>query len=165
MIQKLTILRKLNFNTAAAVFLIFFSVIMLFAVPDQVSKSKIFMGRSLTALDPKLFPYFILAAMLLFSMVYLLKSFSLEEKNLFKELPAISIARVGLSLLIFLAYAILMEPMGFIPASVVLFLVLTTIYGNRNWLLGISVSVLFPVIIYVLFIQAFQVYLPESTLW
>lgn len=156
---------KLNFNSVVALVFIVLALVLLLSVPDQIAKPKLFMGRALTALDPKLFPYLAISAMLLISIGYLLRSFRLDEAQRFKELRVIDGLRTLISLAAFLAYALALEPLGFIPASVLLLLFLTTFYGNRNWLLGGAVSFVFPVAIYWLFSRAFQVYLPESALW
>ncbi len=54
-----------------------------------------------------------------------------------------------------------MEPLGFVTASALMLAVLTTFYGNRNIVLGVAVSVAFPVAVYLLFTRALLVYLPE----
>ena len=131
-------------------------------MPSQIAKPKLFMGRAMTALEPTLFPYLVGGGLLILSLWYLLQSLRLSERHLFVGFDRARFAKTSISVGVFLAYALLMEPLGFVAASALMLAVLTTFYGNRNVVLGAAVSVGFPVAVYWLFTRALHVYLPEA---
>jgi putative tricarboxylic transport membrane protein len=158
-------MKKLDVNTGIALFFTILSLGLLASVSSQIAKPRLVMGRSLTALDASLFPYIALGALLLLSLLFLYRCVKGEQKVQPFEFTLASFSRTLVCLTIFLAYALLMNLIGFIAASVLTLFALTTYFGNRHWVLGLGVSVLFPVVIYFLFLYAFQVYLPVSLLW
>ena len=158
-------MKKLDVNTGIAIFFTLLSLGLLASVSGQIAKPRLVMGRSLTALDASLFPYIALGALLLLSLMFLYRCLKGGQKTQSFDFTLSGFSRTLICLSIFLAYALLMNLVGFITASGLTLFALTTYFGNRNWILGIGVSVLFPVVIYFLFLHAFQVYLPESLLW
>lgn len=158
-------MKKLDVNTGIALFFTILSLGLLASVSSQIAKPRLVMGRSLTALDASLFPYIALGALLLLSLLFLYRCLKGEQKVQSFEFTLANFSRTLICLSIFLAYALLMNLIGFIAASGLTLFALTTYFGNRRWVLGIGVSVLFPVVIYYIFLNAFQVYLPESLLW
>ena len=158
-------MKKLDVNTGIALFFTILSLGLLASVSSQIAKPRLVMGRSLTALDASLFPYVALGALLLLSLMFLYRCLKGKQKASSIEFTLAGFSRTFICLCIFLAYALLMNLIGFITASGLTLFALTTYFGNRNWVLGIGVSVLFPVVIYFLFLNAFQVYLPESLFW
>ncbi len=153
--------RKVNFNTITACFLIVFSAVLLIIIPDQIAKPKLLMGRALMGLKPTLFPYIAGSLLLLLSIWYLVKSFSLDETNLFRQLDRNGALKVSVSIAVFLAYALLMVPLGFVVSTFLAMLVLTTFFGNRNFVIGISISVAVPLIVFFGFTRLLSVSLPE----
>lgn len=157
-------MKKLDVNTGIALFFTILSLGLLTSVASQIAKPRLVMGRSLTALDASLFPYIALGALLLLSLLFLYRCLKVEQKDQSFELALTSFPRTIICISILFAYALLMNLFGFIASSGLTLFALTTFFGNRNWVLGISVSIIFPVVIYFLFLYAFQVYLPDSAL-
>ena len=157
-------MRKVDVNTGTALFFTILSLLLLISVPYQIAKPRLVMGRALTALDASLFPYIALGAMMLLSSLFLYRNLRGKLKLQPFNFTVSELCRTSISLIIFFCYALLMEPIGFMASSGLALLTLTAFYGNRNWWVGIAVSVCFPVIIYFLFLYAFQVYLPEFPL-
>jgi putative tricarboxylic transport membrane protein len=158
-------MKKLDVNTGIALFFTILSLGLLASVSSQIAKPRLVMGRSLTALDASLFPYIAIGALLLLSLLFLYRCLKDEQKTQSFNFTPSGFSRTLICLSFFLAYALLMNLIGFITASTLTLFALTTYFGNRQWTLGIGISVLFPVIIYFLFLHAFQVYLPESLVW
>jgi putative tricarboxylic transport membrane protein len=157
--------RKINFNTAVAIILIVFSITAFILIPYQIEKPKLFMGRSLSTLTPSLFPRLSIIALFILSVFYLIHSTRLAEKNLFKELGTRSFTRVVVTIAVFVGYALLFEPLGFVLSSALVVAVLTIYYGNRNILVTLIVVVGAPLAIYFIFTHALQVSLPEGLLF
>lgn len=156
---------KINFNTKVALFLILFSIVFYVLIPYQIAKPKLFMGRALMDMKPTLFPRLTMIGLLGLSIWYLIYSFKLEEKNLFRKLDRKSLTRIGVTLVIFLAYALLLEPLGFVLSSALTAGALTLYLGNRNIFILFLVIVGIPLAIFFIFTRALRVSLPEGFLF
>ena len=156
---------KINFNTVVAIILIVFSITAFILIPYQIEKPKLFMGRSLSTLTPSLFPRLSIIALFILSVFYFFQSTQFREKNLFKELDARSSTRVVVTIVVFVAYALLFEPLGFVLSSALVVAVLTIYYGNRNILITLAVVIGAPLAIYFILTHTLQVSLPEGPLF
>ena len=156
---------KINFNTVVAIILIVFSITAFILIPYQIEKPKLFMGRSLSTLTPSLFPRLSIIALFILSVFYFFQSTQFREKNLFKELDARSSTRVVVTIVVFVAYALLFEPLGFVLSSALVVAVLIIYYGNRNILITLTVVIGAPLAIYFIFTYTLQVSLPEGPLF
>jgi len=155
---------RMNFNTKVAVLLILFSILFYVLIPYQIEKPKLFMGRALMGMKPTLFPRLTMIGLLGLSIWYFLHSFKLEEKNLFGELDRKSLTRIVVTFAIMVAYALLLEPLGFVLSSALTAGVLTFYLGNRNILILCVVIIIIPLAIFFIFTRALHVSLPEGLL-
>jgi putative tricarboxylic transport membrane protein len=153
--------KSLNFNTFAALGFIAFALFLFAVIPFQIEKPLIIMGQSANALDPALFPRLVAAGLLILGLWYLRQSFSLSEENLFRKLNREGLVNVAITLAVFLLYALLMEPLGFIVSSTLMVGGLSVFYGVRNAALVLAVSLIVPVTIYFVFTRGLKVFLPE----
>lgn len=156
---------RVNFNTIVSIFLILFSVAAFVLVPYQIEKPKLFMGRSLTNLEPSLFPRVSIIALFVLSVWYLTHSFQLKEENCFKELNRSSSVRVLVTYIVFALYAVLLELLGFIASSALMVCFLMYYYGNRNLIIFLTVFISAPLAIYYIFTRILKVSLPEGILF
>jgi putative tricarboxylic transport membrane protein len=152
---------KFNFNTGTAIFFLLLWIVLFILVPYQIAKPKLVMGRSLMGLEPTLFPRLTTFAAIVLSVWYLAISFEIKEKNLFKEVKKNLYFKVCASFILFVAYALLFERLGFVLASFLVAGTLSTYYGNRNILIGLVVSIGVPFGIYYVFTNLLAVSLPE----
>ena len=153
-------LRRLNFNGVAGLVFTAAAVFLFFVTPYQVEKPVIVFGQSLNALDPTLFPRIVAVGMFGLGIWLFFKSFNLNEHNRFRDLDWEACINVGVSVVSFTLYALLMEPLGFVLSSVLLVGGLSIFYGIRNIALIAGVSIVIPVAIYFVFTRALQVFLP-----
>jgi hypothetical protein len=153
--------RHINYNTVVAIFFLILWTIMFFTIPYQIQKPMLFMGRSLMGLKPTLFPQIATLALIFLNIWYLVISFRIKDKNLFTKVTRQGYFRIIASLVVFCAYALLFEHLGFVLSSVLVAGSLSTFYGNRNILVGILVSVGVPLGIYFVFTRLLKVSLPE----
>ena len=63
-----------------------------------------------------------------------------------------------------LAYGLTVVPVGFVPASVVLFLLVARSFGSRRWLLNAVVGLVLAVIIFAIFTYGLGLMLPPGIL-
>ena len=64
----------------------------------------------------------------------------------------------------FLIYLAALPHIGFILCSIPFFGVLMYLYGSRNWIMMIIVSVVLPLVLYTIFRHGFQIVLPRGIL-
>jgi len=152
---------RINFNNIAALFFILFSITFYLLIPYLIEKPRLFMGRSLMGIKPTLFPRLTMLGLLGLSIWYLIKSFHLKEKNLFKGLDRKGFTRILLTLVIFLAYALLFEPLGFFISSALMAVILTFYLGTRNIFILFLVVIVIPLVIFFVFTRGMHVSLPE----
>jgi len=157
--------RQINYNTVVATIFIILWTIMFFTIPYQIQKPMLFMGRSLMGLKPTLFPQIATLSLIGLSIWYLVISFRITDKSLFSQVTRQGYFRIIASLVVFIAYALLFEHLGFVLSSVLVAGTLSTFYGNRNILVGIVVSVGVPIVIYFVFTRLLKVSLPEFPLF
>jgi putative tricarboxylic transport membrane protein len=150
-----------NFNHGAALAIAVLAAALLVAVPFQVAKPQKLFGRALSALDPTLYPRFVLGALLVIAIAYFVVSGRLRELNLFRAIDAQGYFNVGVSLVCVVAYAFVLPILGFVVSGIALTFVLTVFYGNRNHYLTVAVSVLAPLAIYYGATRLLLVSLPE----
>ncbi len=156
---------RMNFNTVVAIVLMVFSIIVFILIPYQIEKPKLLMGRSLSGLTPSLFPRLSIVGLFILSVCYLAFSPKMEEENLFKALKANSLVKVLVTVVVFIAYALLFEPLGFMLSSALVVCFLTIYYGNRNIFIMLLVVVGAPLAIYFMFTHILLVSLPEGLLF
>ncbi len=63
-----------------------------------------------------------------------------------------------------LLYIVLFKPLGFIISTSLLMLFLSWYYGNKNWIKLLALALIFPPLIYFLFIRVFHIFLPRGIL-
>lgn len=152
---------RINYNTIAAIILLIFWTIMFFTIPYQIQKPMLFMGRTLMGLKPTLFPQIATLSLIVLNIWYLIISFRIKDKSLFSQVTRQGYFRIIASLVVFVAYALLFEHLGFVLSSMLVAGTLSTFYGNRNILIGIVISVGVPLGIYFVFTRLLKVSLPE----
>lgn len=152
---------KWNFNRVTALVLAAIAAALLAAVPSQIAEPRTVFGRSLTGLDPALFPRLVLGAMLALAVAYFFLSPRLHEPNLFRRVPPRGFADVAVTIGCLLAYAVALPELGFVASGAVLMVVLALFYGNRNHLLTVATGLAVPTAIYFGFTRLLRVSLPE----
>jgi len=153
-----------NFNFWSSLSFTAFSLFLLISIPYQIEKPRLILGRSLTGLDPALFPRVTAGCMLLLSIAYLIRSRNMKEANNFRGVELSGYVNVAVTVVVLAIYALLLEPIGFVASSALTVAALTTLYGNRNiFLIGLT-SLGIPLAIYYLCTRFLLVFLPEFPL-
>ena len=63
-----------------------------------------------------------------------------------------------------IAYGLTVQPVGFVPASIVLFMLVARSFGSRRWLLNAAVGLVLAVIIFTIFTYGLGLMLPPGIL-
>lgn len=153
--------KGLNFNTVAAVVFIILGVSLFLIIPHEIDKPLINLGGAgQSNLDAETFPQIVAGAFLLLGAWYLITSFSLHQHNGLRDLDREAITNVIMTLLIMAAYVWLMVHLGFVAGSAIMIFVMSTYFGNRSFILGAAVSIVIPLVVFVLFTKVLITSLP-----
>mgnify|MGYP004619295073 FL=1 len=69
-----------------------------------------------------------------------------------------------LAILNIIAYALLFKPLGYIVSSIIAVFLMMLIFGNRKWKIMIPISIILPIILYLVFYYLMQTALPAGIL-
>ena len=152
---------RYNFNTVVAVVFIVLAAILLFIIPGQIDTPLINLGGAgQSNLEAETFPQIIAAAFFLLGLWYLFISFRLRQRNQLRDLNLEAITNVVVTLAIMTAYVGLIIYLGYVVGSAIMVFVMSTYFGNRNYLLGLGVSLVVPTLVFVLFTKPLVTSLP-----
>lgn len=151
---------RFNFNTGFGIFFVAFSVLLAVITPGQIEKPLIVLPSNAGDLKPTLFPYLVAAGFFFLGIWLIFKSFSLQERNLIRELDRWAIVNVVVTLAAMTAYGPLMMTLGFVVSSAIMIAFLSTFFGNRNFSLALLVSIGIPMAIFYVFSHLLVTYLP-----
>jgi len=117
-------------------------------------------------LDAGTFPRIALMGIILFSIVLVFNNWKVKEKRE-AALPGFS-REILLKLLIQIVciwiYTILLRPLGFVYASILLMFVVFRLAGTKKWYKAVIYSILLSIAIYFVFYRIFMVMLPRPSL-
>lgn len=139
------------------------------ALPSLVAKPKMLFGRSLSAMEPSLFPKITLILIVVMSCLLIpfaihgmLRIPKTAENNVVSlsmmERPLFKVAVFFITLVI---YGLLLKPAGFLISSFMVISTLSLLLGNRNWIQIILFSILCPIALYLIATRGMLVSLPE----
>ena len=153
--------KRMNFNTVAAVIFIILGVSLFLIIPYEIDKPLINLGGAgQSYLDAETFPQMVAGVFLLLGAWYLVASFSLHERNELRDLDAEAVTNVVATLLIMAAYVWMMISLGFVTGSAIMIFAMSTYFGNRSFVLGGLVSIVIPLVVFVLFTKLLITSLP-----
>ncbi len=149
-----------NFNTTIALIFIVFWGGVYFIIPYQIAKPKLFLGRSLMGLEPTLFPTISVILIICLSFWYLFVSKTIQEVNELIRMDKEQIVKTVVTIAAFCAYTQMFDSLGFIFSTILFACPLTIYFGTRNPITIALVSIVCPVLIYLIFSTLMHVYLP-----
>jgi putative tricarboxylic transport membrane protein len=156
--------RRWGYDTVCALAFVALGIGLFVLTPYQVARPLMMFGQMASGLQPERFPQLVAALLVGFGLWYLWQSRSAREPSGFASAPPGGPVRVLITLGVLLLYALLMERIGFVPASFLVALGLSWSLGQRNWALGIVVCLGVPVAVYWLFTRVLHVSLPPAAL-
>lgn len=153
--------RRINFNTVLAAACVLFSIFLFAVIPSEVERPPVLFGVSSQGLDPAFFPYVVATCFLIVGLWYLYTSFSLNDVNGFRGLTRHNYISIAFTVAMFVVYAAILIPLGFVLSSALVVAVLAVFYGARHWLTIALVAIGVPAVVYVVFRRLLTVALPE----
>jgi hypothetical protein len=152
--------KNLNFNTVSAIIFIAMGIFLYVVIPSQIDKPLIQLSAGQFNLSPELFPRIMAICMVVLGGWFFIKSFSIHQINELKNLDKEAIANVAATLVMMAVYVPLMVNLGFVIGSAIMIFLMSTYFGNRNYVVGILISIVLPMFLYMTFRRVLLVELP-----
>lgn len=152
--------KKINFNTVSAIIFIAIGIFLYIVIPSQIDKPLIQLAIGQFNLPPELFPKIMAVSMIILGVWFFYKSFSIVQVNELKNLDKEAITNVIVTLTMMAIYVPLMVGLGFVVGSAIMIFVMSTYFGNRNYIFGGLISIILPMLIFVVFRRVLLVELP-----
>lgn len=126
-----------------------------------VAPPKVLFGRSLTAIEPSLFPYLVLISMTVLGgmLLYSLRDSLFDSER--RSFDDGALLRVFLLFGVMVFYALAMGRIGFLFSSILSLIAVSWLAGNRSIPQILLVSILSPIILYLIATRGLAVALPE----
>jgi len=144
------------------------ATLAILAMPHLVAAPKVLFGRSLSAIEPSLFPYVTLALTVLISASLILlngfrakRATTIVEQHPDRTEPDAGWMKTVLFFVLLTVYGLLLKPVGFLISSFLVISATSVMLGNRNWLQILLLALLAPICLYLLATRAMLVSLPE----
>ena len=143
--------------------LLVISVLALVFINSLVEPPKLLFGRSLTAIEPSLFPLIVIAllAVLCAILMYLIRFAGAETADSVEDLSAEEWRRGMAFFAIMMCYALTMAPFGFFVSSAIAMIAMSLLMGTRSIFQILCVSLIGPVLLYLAATRLLAVALPE----
>lgn len=126
-----------------------------------VETARLSVGPGYAAIGPRLFPALVAGGLILVGLGMLAVAVrgALPAVAERLDLKALALITLGLA-----AQAGLMGRLGFVPASAILFLTVTTAFGSRRWLRDGVIALMLPLAVYLAFTRGLGLTLPAGVL-
>ena len=152
--------KKINFNTVSAIIFIAIGIFLYIVIPSQIDKPLIQLAIGQFNLPPELFPKIMAVSMIILGSWFFYKSFFIVQVNELRNLDKEAITNVIVTLTMMAIYVPLMVGLGFVVGSAIMILAMSTYFGNRNYIFGVLISIILPMLIFVIFRRVLLVELP-----
>lgn len=130
-----------------------------------VAEPKVLLGRALTAITPALFPSLVLSGLALLSALFLARTVRRSPNTAIEDgMEGPSLRRALLLFAIMVFYALAMKPFGFLLSTVSALAAISFLVGNRSLLQISLVSVMSPILLYLVATRLLAVSLPELSM-
>lgn len=143
------------------------SLLALAFMGQLVEAPKVLMGRSLSAIEPSLFPRIMIAALAVLSALVLLLTFKgTEGSEVISTDDAIptdwkAVQRGALLFACMLFFALTMETFGFLISTAITMVMISVLTGNRSVLQIGILAIVGPILLYLTATRVLAVSLPE----
>lgn len=126
-----------------------------------VAAPKALFGRSLSAIEPSLFPKIVLAGIALLSGWLLVRQRDAMIRTDITEIDRQGLWRAVMLFAVMLFYALAMKPLGFLISSALALASISIIAGTRSAPMILGLSLIAPVVLYLISTRGLAVSLPE----
>lgn len=139
------------------IFLVFLCVISVFLFSVTFNFEVLEMDNY--SLDPAFFPRLICILLFIIALTLLILSIKNNSKYKFKN---INLKYSIITIIFFIIYVFLIEKLGYLVSTIIFMTSIIFLLKSKSFLLNIIFSIIFSVVIYLMFSKGFNVSLPEG---
>ena len=140
-------------------------IFVIIKIPSEIEKPVLIFGQSSSEIDPELVPLIVAIMLIIFGSYTMIKDRNSLISNSWPNLTRSMLKNVGFTVLCLALYSLLFNSLGFVLASVLLIFILSQYMGNVNHYISISLAILFPLIVFGIFVNIMHVFLPAFPLY
>ena len=129
-------------------------------IPTQIEKPVLIFGQSSSEIDPELVPFIIAVMLIIFGSYTIIKDRNSILSNSWPKLTKPMLKNVGFTVLCLAMYSVIFNLLGFVVASSLLIFILSQYMGDVNHYISIALAIIFPLIIFGIFVNIMHVFLP-----
>ena len=152
---------KLTPNFISGIISVLLGIFIYLKIPTEVEKPVLIFGQSSSEIDPQIVPTIIALMFFVFGIYTIIFEKNSNVSNTWPKLSRQVLINISVTITLLFMYALLFQFLGFVISSTLLIISLSTFMGNINLKYVISISTLFPLIIFFMFVNVMHVFLPE----
>ena len=135
-------------------------IFVIIKIPSEIEKPVLIFGQSSSEIDPELVPLIVAIMLIIFGSYTMIKDRNSLLSNSWPNLTRSMLKNVGFTVLCLALYSLLFNSLGFVLASVLLIFILSQYMGDVKYFISISLAILFPLIVFGIFVNIMHVFLP-----
>ena len=140
---------------------ILIGIFVIIKIPTEIEKPVLIFGQSSSEIDPELVPLIVAIMLIIFGSYTMIKDRNALLNNSWPSLTKTMLKNVGFAILCLALYSILFNSLGFVLSSALLIFILSKYMGDINHYISISLAIIFPLIVFGIFVNVMHVFLPE----
>ena len=148
-------------NFVTSIISIIFGVFIFIKIPTEVEKPLLLFGQSSSEIDPKIVPSIISFMFFIFGFYTLLFERKNQSANTWPLISKQMLLNVFVTIIFLFGYSLIFQSLGFVLSSFLLIFLLGNFMGNVDIKYITLISILFPVIVFFIFVNIMHVFLPE----
>ncbi len=154
---------KKNFltpNLVTGFLSVLIGIFVIIKIPSEIEKPVLIFGQSSSEIDPELVPLIVAIMLIIFGGYTMIKDRNSILSNSWPNLTRSMLKNVFFTVLCLALYSILFNSLGFVLASILLIFILSLYMGDVKYFISISLAILFPLIVFGIFVNIMHVFLP-----
>ena len=140
---------------------ILIGIFIILKIPSEIEKPVLLFVQSSSEINPELVPFIVSVMLILFGSYTMIFERNSLSNNCWPFITKLLLKNVGFAVLCLTLYSYLFIVLGFVLASAILIFVLSQYLGDVNNYISLLLSIIFPLIVFVVFVNIMHVFLPE----
>tara|TARA_B100001175_G_C19408348_1_gene589793 strand:- start:244 stop:756 length:513 start_codon:yes stop_codon:yes gene_type:complete len=140
---------------------ILIGIFIILKIPTEIEKPVLIFGQSTSEIDPELVPLIVSMMLIIFGSYTIIIDRNSLLNNSWPNLTKSILKNVSFTILCLILYSFLFNGIGFVLASALLIFVLSQFMGDVSNYISISLAIIFPLIVFGVFVNIMHVFLPE----
>ena len=140
---------------------ILIGIFVIIKIPTEIEKPVLIFGQSSSEINPELVPLIVSIMLIIFGSYTAFYERNSLSNNSWPILTKALLKNVGFAIICLITYSLLFTFLGFVLASSILIFILSQYLGDVNNSISLLLSIIFPLIVFGVFVNVMHVFLPE----